>query len=175
MKICKLALYHIFMSKDNINLAIIGTIKTPWLTPSNMPIQPTGAKKVKGTIVLDKTYVKGLKNLEEFSHIILIYQLHLITEPQLEVIPFMDTTSKGIFATRSPKRPNKLGISIVEIESINENKIHILDVDMINDSPLLDIKPFFEDFDNRFNTKKGWLEKKTNLDKENFKSDERFA
>ncbi|WP_445725621.1 TrmO family methyltransferase domain-containing protein [Flavobacterium sp.] len=78
MKICKLAFYHIVMSKDTINLAIIGIIKTPWLTPNNMPIQPAGAKNVKGTIVLNESYVKGLKNLEEFSHIILIYQLHLM-------------------------------------------------------------------------------------------------
>lgn len=162
------------MSEKSISLDIIGSIKTPWVTPENMPIQPTGAKTVKGTIVLNENYVNGLKNLEEFSHIILIYQLHLIKEPQLEVIPFMDTEPKGIFATRSPKRPNKLGISIVEIERIDENKIHILDVDMMNNSPLLDIKPFFEDFDNRFNTKKGWLAKKTNIDKENFKSDKRF-
>lgn len=174
MKICKLAFYSIAMNKNNISLERIGIIKTPWLTPENMPIQPTGAKTVKGTIVLNENYVAGLKNLEEFSHIILIYQLHLIKEPKLEVIPFMDTEPKGIFATRSPKRPNKLGISIVEIEHINKNKIHILDVDMMNGSPLLDIKPFFEDFDNRFHTKKGWLAKKTNLDKENFKSDERF-
>lgn len=86
----------------------------------------------------------------------------------------MDTESKGIFATRSPKRPNRIGISTVEIEKVVGNKIHILDVDMINNSPLLDIKPFFEDFDNRFNTKKGWLANKTNINKEHFKSDNRF-
>lgn len=162
------------MNKQDIILNSIGIIKTPWLSSENMPIQPIGAKNIKGTIILNKAYISGLKNLEEFSHIILIYQLHLIKDPKLEVIPFMDTEPKGIFATRSPKRPNKLGLSIVKIESIDKNKIHIFDVDMMNDSPLLDIKPFFEDFDNRYNTKKGWLAAKTNLDKENFKSDDRF-
>lgn len=162
------------MDTQEIVLKSIGTIKTPWVTSENMPIQPSGAKKVAGTIVLNEDYINGLKNIEDFSHIILIYQLHLIKEPKLEVIPFMDTEPRGIFATRSPKRPNKLGISIVEIERIDKNIIHILDVDMMNDSPLLDIKPFFEDFDNRFNTQKGWLTTKTNLDKENFKSDDRF-
>lgn len=162
------------MNEQEITLNSIRIIKTPWLTPENMPIQPTGAQNTKGIIELHEAYVKGLKDIEGFSHIILIYQLHLIKQPKLEVIPFMDTEVKGIFATRSPKRPNKLGMSIVKIERVHKNKIHILDVDMINNSPLLDIKPFLEDFDNRFNTKKGWLAKKTDLDKENFKSDSRF-
>lgn len=162
------------METKKISLDVIGKIKTPWLTIENMPIQPTGAKSVKGIIELFPEYSKGLKDIEGFSHIILIYQLHLVTEPQLEVIPFMDTKSKGIFATRSPKRPNKIGISIVEIEKVEGTKIHILDVDMINDSPLLDIKPFFEEFDNRFNTKKGWLENKKIQNKDHFKSDNRF-
>ena len=162
------------MESENIVLDIIGRIKTPWLTLENMPIQPTGAKAVKGVIELLPKYCDGLKGIEDFSHLILIYQLHLVTEPQLEVIPFMDTEPKGIFATRSPKRPNKIGISTVEIEKVEGNKIHIFDVDMIHNSPLLDIKPFFEDFDNRFNTKKGWLANKTNIDKQHFKSDDRF-
>ena len=159
---------------EQIVLNVLGKIKTPWLTLENMPIQPTGAKGVKGVIELSPKYYSGIKEIEKFSHIILIYELHLVTKPQLEVIPFMDTTTKGIFATRSPKRPNKIGISIVEIERVENNKIHILDVDMINDSPILDIKPFFEDFDNRFNTKKGWLTDKKNIDKHHFKSDNRF-
>ena len=159
---------------EQIVLNVLGKIKTPWLTLENMPIQPTGAKGVKGVIELSPEYYSGIKEIENFSHIILIYELHLVTDPQLEVIPFMDTTSKGIFATRSPKRPNKIGISIVEIERVENDKIYILDVDMINDSPILDIKPFFEDFDNRFNTKKGWLTDKKNIDKHHFKSDNRF-
>ncbi|WP_372794944.1 tRNA (N6-threonylcarbamoyladenosine(37)-N6)-methyltransferase TrmO [Lutibacter sp.] len=162
------------MKSGKIVLDIIGKIKTPWLTLENMPIQPTGAKNIKGVIEVLPEYYDGLKDIEGFSHITLIYQLHLVTEPQLEVIPFMDTETKGIFATRSPKRPNKLGISTVEIEKVEGNKIFIFDVDMINDSPLLDIKPFFEDFDNRFNTKKGWLSNKTNTNKYHFKSDDRF-
>lgn len=162
------------METEKITLNVIGKIKTPWHTLENMPIQPTGAKGIKGVIELAPEYSKGLKDIESFSHIILIYQLHLVTEPQLEVVPFMDTEIKGIFATRSPKRPNKLGISTVEIEKVEGNKIHILGVDMINNSPLLDIKPFFEDFDNRFNTKKGWLSNKKNTNKYHFKSDDRF-
>jgi tRNA-Thr(GGU) m(6)t(6)A37 methyltransferase TsaA len=162
------------MKPSTISLNVLGTIKTPWKTPENMPIQPTGAKGFKGTVELYPEYVEGLEDIEGFSHIILIYQLHLVSKPQLKVVPFMDTKPKGIFATRSPKRPNKIGISIVEIEKVEGNIIHVLDVDMITNSPLLDIKPFFEDFDNRVGTKKGWLTNKTNLNKTNFKSDSRF-
>jgi len=159
---------------EKITLEVIGKIKTPWQTLQNMPIQPIGAKDAKGIVEVYPKFVDGLKEIEGFSHIILIYQLHLVTEPQLEVIPFMDSKPKGVFATRSPKRPNKIGISTVKIEKVEGNKIYILDVDMINNSPLIDIKPFFEDFDNRFNTKKGWLTNKNNIDKFNFKSDDRF-
>jgi tRNA-Thr(GGU) m(6)t(6)A37 methyltransferase TsaA len=162
------------MEAKEIVLHSIGKIKTPWKTVYNMPIQPSGAKGIKGVIELLPEYKTGLKLLNEFSHIILIYELHLVEDPQLEVIPFMDTTPKGVFATRSPKRPNKLGISIVEIEKIEENQVYIKDVDMLNDTPLLDIKPFFEDFDNRFNTQKGWLANKSDLNKEAIKSDKRF-
>jgi len=162
------------MPTKEIVLNSIGIIKTPWNTIDNMPIQPIGAKGIKGTIEIFSKYEDGLKSLNVFSHIVLIYEFHMVTNPKLEVIPFMDNESKGIFATRSPKRPNKLGMSIVEIEKIEGNQIHILDVDMINNSPLLDIKPFFEDFDNRFNTKKGWLENKSDLNKSDFKSDKRF-
>ena len=162
------------MKPIKIVLSSIGTIITPWEKPENMPIQPIGAKGVKGKVVILPEYKQGLKDIEGFSHIYLIYQLHLASEPALEVIPFMDTETKGIFATRSPKRPNKIGISVVEIEKVEENIIYILDVDMITNSPLIDIKPFFEDFDNRFNTKKGWLGTKKSINKYNFKSDKRF-
>ncbi|VAW26364.1 tRNA (adenine(37)-N6)-methyltransferase [hydrothermal vent metagenome] len=162
------------MKTEKITLKVIGKIKTPWHTLHDMPIQPIGAKAVKGIVEVYPEFADGLKEIEGFSHIILIYQLHLVTKPQLEVIPFMDTKPKGVFATRSPKRPNKIGISTVEIEKVEGNKIHILDVDMINNSPLLDIKPFFEDFDNRFDTKKGWLANKNNINKYHFKSDDRF-
>lgn len=162
------------MNPKKIELESIGIIKTPWKTPENMPIQPIGAKGVKGVIEIHPKFSEGLKDVDGFSHIMLIYQLHLVKNTKLEVIPFMDDTPKGIFATRSPKRPNKVGVSVVEIEKIEGNKIHILDVDMMNNSPLIDIKPYFEDFDNRTNTKKGWLANKKDIDKYHFKSDKRF-
>ena len=93
----------------------IGVIKTPWNTVENMPIQPLGAKGVNGTIELFKEYVPGLKDIEGFSHLILIYQFHKVTDFKLHVIPFMDKEKRGMFATRAPKRPNAIGISTVEL------------------------------------------------------------
>lgn len=110
------------MKTKTIEMEAIGVIKTPWETPENMPIQPIGAKGIKGVVEVYPKFSKGLNGVDGFSHIMLIYQLHLVKNPQLEVIPFMDNTPKGIFATRSPKRPNKIGISVVEIEKLEGNK-----------------------------------------------------
>ena len=106
---------------DKIEFEPIGIIKTPFDKPQGMPIQPTGAKGVKGEIVLDEKYVDGLKDLEEFSHLILIYHLHLTNGNALQVKPFMDNALHGVFATRSPKRPNNIGLSTVKLDSIEDN------------------------------------------------------
>ena len=132
-----------------IEFETIGTIKTPFEKPQGMPIQPTGAKGVKGEIVLDEKYVDGLKDLEDFSHLILIYHLHLTNGNALQVKPFMDNQLHGVFATRSPKRPNNIGLSTVKLDSIEGNIIHISNIDVVDGTPLLDIKPYvpqlFED------------------------------
>lgn len=152
----------------------IGTISTPWKSIDNMPIQPLGAEAVKGTIKIFDGYLAGLAALEGFSHITLLYKLHKITDYELTVIPFMDKSPKGIFATRSPKRPNAIGISTVELLKIENNILHFSGADMLNGTPLLDIKPFFEKFDNRFNTREGWLAGRDKNEIRNTKSDNRF-
>lgn len=134
---------------NKIEFEPIGIIKTPFDKPQGMPIQPTGAKGVKGEIVLDEKYVDGLKDLEEFSHLILIYHLHLTNGNALQVKPFMDNALHGVFATRSPKRPNNIGLSTVKLDSIEDNVVHISNIDVVDGTPLLDIKPYvpqlFED------------------------------
>ncbi len=152
----------------------IGIIKTPWKTIENMPIQPLGANGISGQIELFNEYSEGLNEIEGFSHLILLYRLHKVTDYELSVIPFMDNTPKGIFATRSPKRPNAIGISTVELVKVTDNILHISGVDMLNGSPLLDIKPFFEKFDNRFNTQQGWLDDKNIETISQTRSDKRF-
>lgn len=152
----------------------IGTIQTPFESITNMPIQPAGAAGAKGKIILEKEYIPGLKGLEGFSHIMLLYCFHEVKEHVLQVKPFMDNKLQGIFATRAPKRPNAIGLSTVKLLSIKENILHVEEVDMLNNTPLLDIKPFFSNFDNRDNTTAGWLESKTHGDVKNTRSDQRF-
>lgn len=153
----------------------IGIIRTAHKKPSGMPIQPHGAKRAKGTIELDKELLPGLIDIEGFSHLILIYHLHKVKGHKLYVVPFMDDKPHGIFATRAPVRPNPIGISIVKLKGTDENLIYFEGADMLDDTPLLDIKPFFTQFDNRPGAISGWLDEKDDLNVENFISDGRFG
>ena len=156
-----------------ITLSPIGRLETPFNDIADMPIQPSVLADTRGKAVLDEKFVPGLKDLDGFSHIILLFLLHKISGYQLEVVPFMDTLPHGIFATRSPKRPNRIGMSIVRVESVEGNIVHFKGVDMLNGSPLLDIKPYYSYFDQQTQVRNGWLEGKT-LRPENLRSDKRF-
>ena len=162
------------MQTKQINIKPIGIIHTPFNDIEGMPIQPLAAKGVKGYIELFSEYIEGLTDLAEFSHITLLYHLHKINGYNLMVKPFMDNKEHGIFATKSPKRPNAIGLSTVKLLGIENNVIHIEMVDMLNGTPLIDIKPFFSKFDNRTNTKSGWLENQLNIPIKELRSDERF-
>ena len=156
-----------------ITLSPIGRLETPFNDIADMPIQPSVLADTRGKAVLDEKFVPGLKDLDGFSHIILLFLLHKISGYQLEVVPFMDTLPHGIFATRSPKRPNRIGMSIVRVESVVGNIVQFKGVDMLNGSPLLDIKPYYSYFDQQTQVRNGWLEGKT-LRPENLRSDKRF-
>ena len=156
-----------------ITLRPIGRLETPFNDIADMPIQPSVLADTRGKAVLDEKFMPGLKDLDGFSHIILLFLLHKISGYQLEVVPFMDTLPHGIFATRSPKRPNRIGMSIVRVESVDGNILHFKGVDMLNGSPLLDIKPYYSYFDQQTQVRNGWLEGKT-LRPENLHSDKRF-
>jgi tRNA-Thr(GGU) m(6)t(6)A37 methyltransferase TsaA len=158
-----------------IEFKSIGTIHTPFKDLEGMPIQPIGARGVKGQIELEKEYEGGLKDLDGFSHIILIYHLHLCNGHLLEVKPFLDTQKRGIFATRSPKRPNQIGISVVRLEKIEGSTLHIQDVDVVDGTPLLDIKPYIPHFDKHEddNVSIGWFEDKHH-EASDKRSDRRF-
>jgi len=157
---------------EPIRLTPIGVIHSPFNTVSGVPIQPLNGKGIRGSIELNLDLLEGLKDIEGFSHITLIYVFHLATRHSLSVVPFMDTEAHGIFATRSPSRPNALGISTVRLVSVERNLLHIEDVDIIDGTPLLDMKPFFPHFDNRTTDKIGWLAKKDISD--GMRSDDRF-
>ena len=156
-----------------ITLRPIGRLETPFNDIADMPIQPSVLADTRGKAVLDEKFMPGLKDLDGFSHIILLFLLHKISDYQLEVVPFMDTLPHGIFATRSPKRPNRIGMSIVRVESVVGNVVQFKGVDMLNGSPLLDIKPYYSYFDQQTQVRNGWLEGKT-LRPDNLRSDKRF-
>jgi len=152
----------------------IGIIRTPHTDVKNMPIQPIAAEGIRGTIELLPEYAAGLKDIEGFSHLTLIYRFHKIEGYELEVVPFMDTVAHGIFASKAPKRPNAIGISTVKLLAVEGSILHIEQVDMLDGTPLIDIKPFYPRYDNRENVKIGWLEKNKNLPLDKLRSDERF-
>ena len=135
----------------------IGRIRTPFTDIDGMPIQPTAAAGVRGTIEIDPVYVDGLLDLGGFSHLILLYHLHEAGEPRLVVTPFLDASPYGIFATRSPARPNPVGISTVRLVGLGCSTIEIEDVDMLDGTPLLDIKPYVPAFDDRPGASIGWF------------------
>ena len=158
-----------------IELNSIGTIHSPHKELEGMPIQPTGAKGVKGEILIKEQYKAGLKDIDGFSHLILIYYLHESKNEALEVKPFMDDATHGVFATRAPKRPNHIGMSTVKLEGVDDNVLHISNVDILDGTPLLDIKPYvpqlFEDTIDELRI--GWFEKNHHKAKKQ-KADDRF-
>ena len=156
-----------------MELKPIGIIHTPFKQPEGMPIQPAGAVGVKGVVELFEEFRPGLKDVEGFSHIILIYEFHRSQGFKLEVVPFMDTQSRGLFATRAPKRPNPIGLSTVQLDRIENGHLYIQNVDVLDGTPLLDIKPYVPEFDRPTEIRTGWLEQaRKTVDKR--KSDNRF-
>lgn len=137
----------------------IGTILSPFTDPAGMPIQPAGAKGVKGQVIIDEKFRGGLRDLEGFSRIILIYAFHRANGYSLEVVPFLDTEPHGIFATRAPKRPNAIGLSVVRLIGVDGCRLTIGDVDILDGTPLLDIKPYVPEFDCFPNEKAGWFDR----------------
>jgi tRNA-Thr(GGU) m(6)t(6)A37 methyltransferase TsaA len=115
----------------------------------------------------------GLQDLDGFSHIVLLYHLHLSRGFDLLVVPFLDTRMRGLFSTRAPRRPNPIGLSVVELDRIEDGVLHIRNVDMLDGTPVLDIKPYVREFDAQGHVRTGWLEK-AGKDVRTRRSDERF-
>ena len=136
----------------------IGIIHTPFEETSGMPIQPAAGMGVEGTVEVFEEYRDGLKDLDGFSHVILIYHFHRSRGFSLEVTPFLDTEKRGLFATRAPSRPCPIGLSIVELERVENDVLHIRNVDMLDGTPLLDIKPYVPEVDGNASVRIGWLE-----------------
>ena len=152
----------------------IGVVHSPFNAPQDVPIQAAAAEGVKGSVEVAREYAEGLRDVEGFSHLILVYHCHLAQSYSLLVKPYIDDRLHGVFATRAPSRPNPVGVSIVRLTKLEKNVLHIQDVDIIDGTPLLDIKPFVPQFDQREAEKIGWLTGK--IDKmHSAKDDGRFA
>jgi len=159
-----------------IQLQQIATICSPFCELENMPVQPCGAKETYATIEFKEEFVDGLKDLDGFSHAYLIYYFHKIQKPALHVIPFNDKTNthRGVFSTRTPKHPNSIGLSVVEIVNVKDNIVTIKGVDILDGTPLLDIKPYIENFDRvEGEVKSGWMQSSFE-EVSTVRSDERF-
>ena len=142
---------------EEISYRPIGIIRSPYKETEGAPIQTTGAKGVSGTVEILPECAEGLKDLDGFSHIILIYHFHLSKGHSLTVKPFLDNIPRGVFSTRAPKRPNAIGFSVVRLAKIEGATLYIEDVDIVDSTPLLDIKPYVPAFDAKEAERIGWL------------------
>lgn len=142
---------------DEIRYIPIGVIHSPFAEPKGVPIQAVAARGVRGRIDLDPGFADALSDLDGFSHAILLYHFHRAGPARLKVRPFLDTVERGVFSTRAPSRPNPIGLSIVKILSIDGPSVEIEDVDIVDGTPLLDIKPYVPAFDVRPDAHTGWI------------------
>ncbi len=156
-----------------IEFTPVGVIHSPFTTTEKMPIQPPGAAGVRGTVEVFEDFRPGLEDLDGFSHVILLYLFHRGNGFDLQVTPFLDVKPRGVFATRAPRRPNPIGLSILQLDRIENGVLHVVNIDIIDGTPLIDIKPYVPNFDAQTGVRTGWLEKSGNRVTRK-KSDSRF-
>lgn len=149
------------MVQKEIILRPIGAIHSPYKIKEEIPCQGYKSNKI-GEVEVFKEFEKGLADIDGFSHLILLYLFHKSVSYSLKVKPFLDDTLRGLFATRSPRRPNPLGLSLVRLLSRKENILQVAQIDILDGTPLLDIKPYVPEFNQIKNIKIGWLESKIN-------------
>ena len=150
-------LYKAITAMPEISYQPIGIVHSPFVTPVGTPIQPAAARDTEAVIEIFPEYEAGLQDLNGFSHIFVLFHMHLVKGRPLTVIPFLDTEPHGVFATRSPARPNPIGLSVVVLDKIVGNKLYVKDIDILEGSPVLDIKPYIEEVDVFETYKNGWF------------------
>jgi tRNA-Thr(GGU) m(6)t(6)A37 methyltransferase TsaA len=133
----------------------IGVIHSPFTEKDQTPIQASRSQAI-GVVEVHPEFANGLKDIEDFSHLFLLYAFHQSTGYDLRVKPFLDDREHGLFATRYPRRPNPLGISIVRLVSRRKNTLTVEGIDVLDGTPLLDIKPYVPDFDHHADVRVGW-------------------
>lgn len=159
---------------EKITYRPIGVIHTPFKKPEGTPIQSVAATDTSAVVEIFPEYAEGLEDLDGFSHIILLYHFHLSAKFSLSVRPFLDHTPRGLFATRAPARPNSIGLSIVRLSGISNGELQVMDVDILDGTPLLDVKPYIPKFDVRKVNNIGWLDSRASK-VDGAKDDGRFA
>ncbi|MGC4079411.1 MAG: tRNA (N6-threonylcarbamoyladenosine(37)-N6)-methyltransferase TrmO [Rubrivivax sp.] len=142
---------------DTIAMRAIGVIRSPFRSTQGMPIQTVAAAEAEGELEVFEEFAAGLRDIEGFEYLILLTHLHQATE-KLEVTPFMDTVSHGVFATRAPARPNCIGLSIVQLVQVQGRVLRFRGNDMLDGTPLLDIKPYVPRLDVRATERIGWFD-----------------
>jgi len=152
-------LFFNLLIMHEIKYTPIGVVHSPHKKPEGTPIQPSAATDMEATVEIFPEFAEGLKDVEGFSHVIVLFHCHLVGKPTLKVKPYMGNNLHGVFATRAPNRPNPIGLSVVRLTALDGNILHIRDVDIVDGSPVLDIKPFVPEFDIRKVERIGWLEK----------------
>ncbi|MDD5466808.1 MAG: tRNA (N6-threonylcarbamoyladenosine(37)-N6)-methyltransferase TrmO [Anaerolineales bacterium] len=152
----------------------IGVIHSPFHDLAGMPIQPASESSGPGTVEVYAEFAPGLKDLEGFSHLLLITHLHAVKEARLRVTPFLDDEPHGVFATRAPTRPNPIGLSVVRLAGVRGNCLDVDGLDLLDGTPLLDIKPYVPEFDQPVEVRIGWLEAARGRARST-KSDRRFS
>lgn len=160
---------------EPINLRPIGMVHSPYKTPQAAPIQGYMEPQVEATVEIYPEFAPALKDLAGFSHIIMIYYLHRSKPWQPLVKPFLDNKLRGVFATRAPARPNPIGLSVVRLLGIEDNLLRIAEVDMLDSTPVLDIKPYVTDFDERKDVRLGWYAEVAAEKKKHCRADKRFT
>ena len=151
------------MMSNELNVTPIGVIRSPFSEQNGTPIQPRFAEDKTGTVEVKEEFAEGLKDLDGFERIWLIYWFDRVTDFKLSVKPYLDETSRGLFATRAPSRPVPIGMSPVKLESISGCTLKVSGIDVLDNTPLLDIKPYSPGFDSFENVKAGWLDEKKPL------------
>lgn len=142
---------------DSISMRQIGIVRSRFATPEGAPIQTAGASEETGAIEVHAEFAPGLRDIEGFDYLIVLTHLHLCTQERLEIVPFLDDQSHGVFATRAPARPNRIGLSIVRLLAVQGRVLQFAGNDMVDGTPVLDIKPYVPRFDVRQTERIGWF------------------
>jgi tRNA (adenine37-N6)-methyltransferase len=145
-------------SFKQIIIQVIGIIRTPFLEASGTPIQAAYGKDIEGQVLLHEAYAAALDDIEGFERLWLLYWMDRVGQFKPRVIPYRDTKEHGLFATRSPSRPNPIGMSVVRLLRREGPMLHIADIDILDGTQLLDIKPYITEFDAHPISKAGWFD-----------------